>query len=135
MPNRDWKSIWPSLYLWLAFGLFVLYKSVLLSEQYVSLLAPGVALFSALALGKIMLIAQELHFADRFKDKPLIYQTLFKSVASLVLGLFKIPEEASAADGRCQSWRMFVVGYKNCRKGPTRWDQAASLCSAPSTRS
>jgi hypothetical protein len=86
MPNRDWKSIWPSLYLWLAFGLFVLYKSVLLSEQYVSLLAPRVALFSALALGKIMLIAQELHFADRFKDKPLIYQTLFKSVAFARLG-------------------------------------------------
>jgi len=83
-----------SLYLWLVFGLFVLYKSVLLSER-LSLLAHGIALFNALALGKVMLIAQELHFAEHFKDEPLIYSTLFKSGAfALVLGLFKILEEA-----------------------------------------
>src|SRR5271169_1014742 len=84
-----------SLYLWLVFGLFVLYKAVLLSEQHFSLLAHGIALFNALALGKVMLIAQELHFAEHFKDEPLIYSTLFKSAAfALVLGLFKILEEA-----------------------------------------
>jgi hypothetical protein len=83
-----------SLYLWLIFGLFVLYKSVLLSER-LSLLAHGIALFNALALGKVMLVAQELHFAEHFKDEPLIYSTLFKSGAfALVLGLFKILEEA-----------------------------------------
>jgi hypothetical protein len=69
-----------SFYLWLVFGLFVLYKSVLLSEQHFSLLAHGVALFNALALAKVMLVAQELHFADYFQGKPLIYLTLFKSV-------------------------------------------------------
>jgi len=90
---KDYLAI--SLYLWLVFGLFVLYKSVLLSEHHFSLLEHGVALFNALALGKIMLIGQELHFADQFKHKPLIYSTLFKSVAfALVLGLFKILEEA-----------------------------------------
>jgi hypothetical protein len=83
------------LYLWLVFGLFVLYKSVLLSEQHFSLLAHGIALFNALALGKVMLVAQELHFADQFKEKPLIYSILFKSAAfALILGLFKILEEA-----------------------------------------
>jgi hypothetical protein len=84
-----------SLYLWLVFSLFVLYKSVLLSEQHFSLLAHGIALFNALALGKVMLIAQELHFAEHFKDKPLIFSILFKSAAfALVLGIFKILEEA-----------------------------------------
>jgi hypothetical protein len=84
-----------SFYLWLVFGLFVLYKSVLLSEHHFSLLAHGVALFNALALGKVMLVAQELHFADKFKDKPLIYPTLFKSATfAIVLGCFKILEEA-----------------------------------------
>jgi hypothetical protein len=83
-----------SFYLWLVFGLFVLYKSVLLSEQHFSLVAHGVALFNALALAKVMLVAQELHFADYFKKKPLIYPTLFKSVAfAIVLGCFKILEE------------------------------------------
>jgi hypothetical protein len=84
-----------SCYLWLVFGLFVLYKSVLESEHHFSFVAHGVALFNALALGKIMLIARELNFAEQFKGKPLIYPTLFKSAAfALVLGCFKILEEA-----------------------------------------
>jgi hypothetical protein len=84
-----------SCYLWLVFGLFVLYKSVLQAGQHDSFVAHGVALFNALALGKVMLVAQELNFADQFKSKPLIYPTLFKSAAfAVVLGCFKIIEEA-----------------------------------------
>jgi hypothetical protein len=95
-----------SLYLWLVFGLFVLYKSVLLSEQHFSLLAHGIALFNALALGKVMLIAQELHFAEQFKEKPLIYPILFKSVAfAAVLGIFKILEEAGVGWYHGKSFR------------------------------
>ena len=82
-----------SLYLWLVFGLFVLYRAVLLSER-VTLLAHGEALLNALALGKIMLVAQELHFAEKFRDKPLIYATLFRSAAfAIILGCFKVIEE------------------------------------------
>jgi hypothetical protein len=82
-----------SLYLWLVFSLFVLYRAVLLSER-ISIVAHGEALINALALGKVMLVAQELHFAEKFKDKPLIYATLFKSVAfALILGCFKVLEE------------------------------------------
>jgi hypothetical protein len=82
-----------SCYLWLVFSLFVLYRAVLLSER-VSLVAHGEALINALALGKVMLVAQELHFAEKFKEKPLIYGTLFKSVAfAIVLGCFKVVEE------------------------------------------
>jgi hypothetical protein len=80
-------------YLWLVFSLFVVYRAVLLSER-ISLVAHGEALINALALGKVMLVAQELHFAERFKGRPLIYSTLFKSVAfASVLGCFKIVEE------------------------------------------
>jgi hypothetical protein len=58
---------------------------VLLSEQRFSLFAHGVALFNALALGKVMLVAREFHFADTFKEKPLIYPTLFKSAAFAIV--------------------------------------------------
>jgi|ERR1700693_1792425 len=83
-------------YLWLVFALFVLYRSVILSEDGIPYVANGLALLNALALAKVMLIAQDLHFAEKmFKDAPLIYPTLFKSVAfALVLGIFKIIEEA-----------------------------------------
>jgi hypothetical protein len=84
-----------SCYLWLVFGLFVLYESVILAEHQIPFAAKGLALINALALGKIMLIAEDLHFADRFKNEPLIYPTLFKSAAfALILGCFKIVEEA-----------------------------------------
>jgi hypothetical protein len=80
-------------YLWLVFSLFVIYRAVLLSER-ISIVAHGEALINALALGKVMLVARELHFAENFKGKPLIYPTLFKSAAfAVVLGCFKIVEE------------------------------------------
>jgi hypothetical protein len=89
---RDFLVI--SLYLWIIFGLFVLYKSIILSEEHIPFAAHGFALINALAMAKVMLVAKGLHFADRFKEAPLIYPTLFKSVAfAVVLGAFKIVEE------------------------------------------
>jgi hypothetical protein len=81
-------------YLWLVFALLVLYKSVILTENHIPFAAHGLALLNALALAKVMLVAQELHLADQFKGAPLIYPTLFKSAAfAIILGVFKILEE------------------------------------------
>jgi hypothetical protein len=83
-----------SFYLWVVLGSLVLCESVVLSEHQIPFAAHGLALLNALALGKVMLVAQDLHFADRFKEAPLIYPTLFKSAAfAIVLGCFKILEE------------------------------------------
>jgi hypothetical protein len=82
-------------YLWVVFALFLLYKSVILAEHDIPFAAEGFALINALALAKVMLVAQDLHLADRFKDAPLIYPTFFKSVTfAIILGCFKILEEA-----------------------------------------
>lgn len=83
-----------SLYLWLVLGLFVLYQSVISAEEGFPFVAHGLALINALALGKVLLIARDLHFAERYKNKPLIYPTIFKSVCFAgVLGIFKLIEE------------------------------------------
>ncbi len=83
-----------SCYLCIVFSLFALYKSVILAEHHIAIGAQGFALLNGLALGKVMLVAQELHFADRLKAAPLIYPTLFKSAAfAVLLGCFKILEE------------------------------------------
>ena len=83
-----------SLYLWLIFGLFVIYQSVILAEHDIPFAMHGFALINALALAKVMLIAREFNFADNFKDAPLIIPTLFKSAAfAVILGCFKILEE------------------------------------------
>jgi len=84
-----------SAYLWVIFGLFVLYESVILAEQHIPFAAHGFALINALALAKVMLVIQDLHLFERYRDAPLIYPTLFKSAAfAVVLGCFKILEEA-----------------------------------------
>jgi hypothetical protein len=101
-----------SCYLWLVFSLFVIYRAVLLSER-ISVVAHGEALINALALGKVMLVAQELHFAEKFKEKPLIYATLFKSVAfATILGVFKILEEVGIGlyHGKSAGQSMAEVG-------------------------
>jgi hypothetical protein len=54
----------------------------------------GFAVINALILGKVMLVAEDLHFADWFKDRPLIYPILCKAVAFSILFLvFDVVEE------------------------------------------
>ena len=85
-----------SFYLFVVFSLFVLYKMVILGENHIDFALHGFALFNALALGKVMLVAQELHLADQFRDAPLIYPTLLKSfVFTIVLACFKIVEDGA----------------------------------------
>jgi hypothetical protein len=84
-----------TVYLWVVFGLFLLYKSVILNEEHINTLAKGLALLNALALAKIMLLARAMHLGEWVDDAPLIYPTLVKSALfSVVLAIFKIIEEA-----------------------------------------
>jgi hypothetical protein len=104
-PNRTLKQracheikeyIAISCYLWVVFALLLLYKSVILAEHHIAFSSQGFAVLNALALAKVMLVAQKLRLADQFKEAPLIYPTLFKSAAfAIVLGCFKILEETA----------------------------------------
>lgn len=85
-----------AFYLWVVFGLFLLYKSVILGEEHISYLAHGVALINALVLGKFVLIARAFHLGDQANDAPLVYPTLVKSALfSVVLACCKILEDAA----------------------------------------
>jgi hypothetical protein len=84
-----------SLYLFVVFSLLVVHKSMILAEHHIRYTLHGFALINALALAKIMLVAQDMHLADQFRDAPLIYPTLLKSfVFTVVLAGFKIAEDA-----------------------------------------
>lgn len=85
-----------TLYLWIIFALFLLYKSVILNEEHIGFLAKGFAVINALVLGKFMLIGRALHLGDRFNNMPLFYTALMKSALFTgVLAFFKILEEAA----------------------------------------
>jgi hypothetical protein len=89
-----------SFYLWVVFGVMLLYKSVVLETahvtSHVTVWEKGFALINALALGKVALIAKAFHLGESYDDAPLVYPTLLKSALfSMVLGAFKILEEAA----------------------------------------
>ena len=84
-----------SLYLFVVFALLVVHRSMILAEHHINYTLHGFALINALALAKVMLIAQDLHLADQFHDAPLIYPTLLKSLAfTILLACFKVAEDA-----------------------------------------
>jgi hypothetical protein len=72
-------------YLWLVFFVFMMHEWTVLASHQISFRFYGLAVVNALVLGKIMLIAEHLHFADRFEVKPLIYPIAYKSIAFSVL--------------------------------------------------
>ena len=65
-----------AVYLWVMFGVFALHESVVSAKDHINYHFYGFALVNALILGKVMLVAEDLHFADWFKDRPLIYPIL-----------------------------------------------------------
>jgi len=85
-----------TLYLFVVFSLLIIHKRVILASHHIEYTLHGLALINALALGKIILIAQDLHLADQFQDAPLIYTTLLKSfVFTVVMASFKVAEDAT----------------------------------------
>jgi len=99
-----------ALYLWVVFGLLVMFKSVILAEQHIPFAYHGFAIINALALAKVMLTAKDLHLGERFDEAPLIYPTLFKSALfTVVLACFKILEDASIGLYHGQSFQKSIA--------------------------
>ena len=70
-----------------------IHKSVILAEHQIDLVEFGLNFINASALAKVILVGQELNFANQFRDAPLIYPTLLKSFAyTVLLACFKIIE-------------------------------------------
>ena len=83
-----------AFYLWVMFGVFALHESVVSAKDHIEYHFYGFALVNALILGKVMLVAEDLHFADWFKDRPLIYPILCRAIAFSTLFLvFDVVEE------------------------------------------
>jgi hypothetical protein len=101
-----------SFYLFAVFSLFVLHRALILSEQHIEYTLHGLALINALALAKVMLVAQDLRFGEWLGDVPLIYPTLLKSVAfTVVLACFKIVEDFVVGRFRGESFHESLAEF------------------------
>lgn len=96
-------------YLWVVFALFVLYRSVILSEHGIPFATHGLALVNALVLAKVILVARK--FADTwFNEIPLFYTTLCKSAAYAVLLIWlKTVEETAVGLWRGLSYKESIA--------------------------
>lgn len=80
-------------YLWVLFGLFALNDSIVLAEHHVNFKMQGFAAINAFMLAKVMLVAENFHLGQRFKDRPLVYPIVYRSVIfTLLLICFHIVE-------------------------------------------
>ncbi len=71
-------------YLFLVFLSAALQRSVIADQQGIAIKEYGFALINALAIGKVMLIAKQLHFAQR-PGQPLYVSVILQSAAFAVL--------------------------------------------------
>jgi hypothetical protein len=85
--NELRELLWVCGYLWVILACFAMQKSVTLAEEHISVREMGFAFINALALGKVMLIAKQLHFAHD-ETKPLFWRTLIESGSFAVLLVF-----------------------------------------------
>ena len=83
-----------AIYLFVVFGVLAVHEEVVAAKNHLAYHFYGFAIINALILGKVMLVAEDLHFANWFRNSPLVYPILFKSVAFTILFfVFDIVEE------------------------------------------
>ncbi len=81
------------LYLWVVFGLYVLNESIIMGKEHINFASHGFALINAIVLGKVLLVAEDMNFADRFKQGPLVFPIVYKALAfSILFVVFHIGE-------------------------------------------
>lgn len=74
-----------TLYLWVLFGSFIVYRRLVTAEASISYLHYGIALIEALIVAKVILIANLFGFTRRFEDRRLIVPVLYKTILFGVL--------------------------------------------------
>lgn len=79
------EFLWITAYLLVVFGALTFYKSAALEARGIHWLPWGFALIKAAISAKFILIGRALHIGEGDRSKPLVWQTLHKSIAFLIL--------------------------------------------------
>jgi len=86
-----------ALYLYICFGIALIYKAALLEEEGIHLLPHGLAAIKALILGKFILIGEAIGIGSRLRVSTLAMAIAARSVAAfLFLALLSVIEELVA---------------------------------------
>jgi len=77
----------PTVFFFAAFQLIAFTRALMLREYGISVSAFVTASIAALVVAKVVLIVDLLPFVNRFPDKPLIYNVVWKTLIYLVAAL------------------------------------------------
>jgi GYF domain 2 len=73
------------VYLWVVFTVLLLHEWIVLSDHHIGFAFYGLATLNAIGLGKILIVAEHFRFAERLREKPLVYPIAYKTVAFTTL--------------------------------------------------
>jgi hypothetical protein len=82
------KIIPPTLFFFIMLHLVALERSLMLKGTGLPLLSSGAVTVAALVLGKAVLIADALPLVNRFPDKPLAYNVVWKTTIYVLVAMF-----------------------------------------------
>lgn len=70
----------PTVFFFIAIGLLILTKRLMLQQYGIHFADFGAAIVGALIVGKVVLIADHSRFINKFPDKPLVYNVIWKTI-------------------------------------------------------
>lgn len=79
-----WEIIPPTLFFFIAFSLLLFTKILVLKEHGIDAWDWGGAVVGALIVGKVVLVVDKFSFVDRYPEKPLIWNAVWKTLIYLV---------------------------------------------------
>jgi len=85
-----WTNV---LYLSIFFGVFTVYRRLILAHYNISYLYYGISVINALILAKVIMVVSVFRFGRSFEEKPLIIPTLYKTVVfTISVAIFNVLE-------------------------------------------
>ena len=85
--NDFFEILPPMIYFFVAFVLILTTKRMILSEYQISWTGFGTVVVGAILAGKVVLMVDKLPFVNKFPDRPLVYNTLWKSLLYFLAAL------------------------------------------------
>ena len=77
----------PTIFFLIAFHILALFRALMLRQHGVEISAVAGATVAALVVAKVVLLADLLPFVNRFPEKPLIYNVVWKTAIYMLAAL------------------------------------------------
>src|SRR5262245_6361231 len=87
MKEEFFEILPPTIFFFIAFHILALFRALILRQYGIQISTVAGATVAALLVGKVVLLADMLPFVNRFPEKPLIYNVVWKTAIYVVAAL------------------------------------------------